>query len=86
MISLDPGVRTFMTGYDPSGVAVEWGKNDIGRIYRLSHACDKLQSKRDCRCYVTHSQEDRHYNLAKWLVKTITTRISHPRNVLLSPM
>jgi len=48
VISLDPGVRTFMTGYDPSGVAVEWGKNDIGRIYRLSHACDKLQSKRDC--------------------------------------
>ena len=36
MISLDPGVRTFMTGYDPSG-----------RIYRLCHAYDKLQSKRD---------------------------------------
>ena len=48
MISLDPSVRTFMTGYDPSGVAVEWGKNDIGRICQLSHACDKLQSKRDC--------------------------------------
>ena len=26
----------------------EWGKNDIGRIYRLSHACDRLQSKHDC--------------------------------------
>ena len=26
------------------------GKNDVGRIYRLSHARDnnKLQSKRDC--------------------------------------
>ncbi|GBC05058.1 hypothetical protein RclHR1_00600021 [Rhizophagus clarus] len=47
VISLDPGVRTFMTGYDPSGMAVEWGKNDIGRIYRLCHAYDKLQSKRD---------------------------------------
>ncbi|RHZ71064.1 hypothetical protein Glove_262g33 [Diversispora epigaea] len=41
----DPGVRTFMTGYDPSGIAIEWGKNDIGRIYRLSHKYDKLQSK-----------------------------------------
>ncbi|GBC01471.1 hypothetical protein RclHR1_00420033 [Rhizophagus clarus] len=47
VISLDPGVRTFMMGYDPSGMAVEWGKNDIGRIYRLYHAYDKLQSKRD---------------------------------------
>ena len=47
MISLDPGVRTFMTGYDPSGMAVECGKNDIGRIYRLCHAYEKLQSKRD---------------------------------------
>jgi len=37
VISLDPGVRTFMTGYDPSGMAVEWGKNNIGRIYRLSY-------------------------------------------------
>lgn len=40
MIALDPDVRTFMTGYDPSGIAVEWGKNDIGQ---LSHVCDKLQ-------------------------------------------
>jgi len=47
VISLDPGVRTFMTGYDTSGTAVEWSKNDIGRVYRLCHAYDKLQSKRD---------------------------------------
>ena len=36
-----------MTGYDPSGLAIEWGKGDINRINRLSHAYDKLQSKRD---------------------------------------
>ncbi|GBB95779.1 hypothetical protein RclHR1_02610016 [Rhizophagus clarus] len=47
VISLDSDVRTFMTGYDPSGMAVEWGKNDIGRIYRLYYAYEKLQSKRD---------------------------------------
>ena len=45
VIALDPGVRTFMTGYDPSGKVWEWGKEDIGRIYRLCHAIDKLQSK-----------------------------------------
>lgn len=45
VIALDPGVRTFATGYDPSGVMCEWGKQDIGRIYRLCHVMDKLQSR-----------------------------------------
>jgi putative transposase len=45
VISLDPGVRTFMTGYDPSGTIVELGKYDIGRIYRLCHIMDKLHSR-----------------------------------------
>jgi putative transposase len=45
IISIDPGVRTFATGYDPQGLAIEWGKADISRIYRLSRAYDKLQSK-----------------------------------------
>ena len=26
MIALDPDVYTFMTDYDPSGIAVEWEK------------------------------------------------------------
>jgi len=47
VIALDPGVWTFITEYDPSGQAVEWGKNDISRIYRLSHIYDKIQSKHD---------------------------------------
>src|SRR2546427_943276 len=29
VIALDPGVQTFITGYDPSGQAVEWSKNNI---------------------------------------------------------
>ncbi|CAG8607104.1 9496_t:CDS:2 [Racocetra persica] len=29
VISLDPGVHTFMTGYDPNGRVVEWGNGDI---------------------------------------------------------
>ena len=45
VIALDPGVRTFVTGYDPSGGVCEWGKHDIGRIYRLCHVLDKLQSE-----------------------------------------
>ena len=47
IISLDPGVRTFMTGYNPSGEAIEWGKGDINRMYRLCLHYDRIQSERD---------------------------------------
>lgn len=47
LVSLDPGVRTFMTCYSPDGYVASWGSGDIARIYRLCHAYDKLQSKRD---------------------------------------
>jgi putative transposase len=45
LISLDPGVRTFMTGYDPDGYVFEWGKGDHKEIYRLCDRYSKLQSK-----------------------------------------
>ena len=47
VIALDPGVRTFMTEYYPSGQAIEWGKNDINRIYQLYYIYDKIQGKHD---------------------------------------
>lgn len=43
-IALDPGVRTFITGFDGSDF-IEIGKNDIGRIYRLARHLDKLMSR-----------------------------------------
>ncbi|KAK9375264.1 putative transposase DNA-binding domain-containing protein [Lipomyces chichibuensis] len=45
VVSLDPGVRTFMTGYTPDGEVLELGKADIGHIYRLCHRMDALQSR-----------------------------------------
>ena len=45
MIFLDPGVKTFVTGYDPSGKILIWGERDISRIARLLHYQRKLQSK-----------------------------------------
>lgn len=45
VIALDPGVRTFMTGYSPEGTLVEWGSGDMQRIFRLCRVHDKLQSK-----------------------------------------
>lgn len=45
IIALDPGERTFQTGYDVNGMTVEWGDGDKRRFYALQHYADKLQSK-----------------------------------------
>ncbi len=44
VIALDPGIRTFLTGYDGE-IALEIGKKDIGRINRLCSHLDQLMSK-----------------------------------------
>ena len=44
VIALDPGSRTFLTGYDGETV-LEVGKKDIGRINRLCTHLDQLMSK-----------------------------------------
>ncbi|MEY3868770.1 MAG: hypothetical protein RLZZ338_2661, partial [Cyanobacteriota bacterium] len=44
VIALDPGVRTFLTGYDGETV-LELGKGDIERIVRLCFHLDKLISR-----------------------------------------
>lgn len=45
VIAFDPGVRTFLTGYDGENI-LEIGKGDIGRITRLCLHLDKLISKK----------------------------------------
>ena len=54
VVALDPGVRTFQTAYDPSGKIIEFGKNDIGHIYRICHHMDKLQSRIDTDTRLRH--------------------------------
>lgn len=44
MIFLDPGVKNFAVGYDPSGKIIIWGKRDAARIARLLYYKRKLQS------------------------------------------
>lgn len=44
VIALDPGVRTFLTGFDGSRF-VELGRGDIGRITRLCQHLDNLYSR-----------------------------------------
>lgn len=45
VVALDPGVRTFMTAYDPDGRVFEWGRGDFARVERLCRSVDCLQSK-----------------------------------------
>lgn len=45
MIALDPGVRSFMTGFDGEKF-VDIGKNDIAKIYRLCRFIDALISQK----------------------------------------
>ncbi len=45
--AIDPGVRTPHTLYDPSGKLMEFGKNSVGRLYRLCYYLDQLRSKID---------------------------------------
>ena len=46
IIALDPGVRTFMTGFDGSEF-LEFGNGDFNRIAKLCSHLDKLKSKHD---------------------------------------
>jgi putative transposase len=45
IVSLDPGVRTFQTTYDVSGLSTEWGKGDMNLIFILCQKMDKCQSE-----------------------------------------
>src|SRR3546814_622058 len=46
VIALDPGVRSFMTGFSPGKEGIiEWGAGDRTRLFRLCRAYDDLQSR-----------------------------------------
>ncbi|CAG8498739.1 19524_t:CDS:2 [Gigaspora margarita] len=45
IISLDPGVRSFVIGYDHGGNVVEFCKNDFSRLSRLCIHHDEYQSQ-----------------------------------------
>lgn len=59
VVALDPGVRTFQTCFDDSGLMIEVGAGDIGRINKLCLHYDDLQS----RC--TQVNHKRRYRMRK---------------------
>ena len=83
VMALDPGVRTFMTGYSADGLVVEWGAGDMKRIHALCRFADRLhgdkgvdrQKRRRLRRAwlrmlerVRNLVDEVHRKLAKWLV------------------
>lgn len=44
-IALDPGIRTFVTGYDPSGEIIEVAKGDSNALFKMCLGVDKVTSK-----------------------------------------
>ena len=44
-IALDPGVRTFLTGYDPSGKILEIAKNDVDKVFQMCYRIDRIMAK-----------------------------------------
>lgn len=46
VITLDPGIRTFMTGFDGNDF-LEFGSGDFNRIAKLCSHLDQLKSRHD---------------------------------------
>ena len=44
-IALDPGVRTFLTGYDPSGNILEIAKYDVDKVFQMCYRIDRIMAK-----------------------------------------
>jgi putative transposase len=81
VIALDPGNRSFLTGYDGESL-LDVGKNDIGRINRLCSHLDQLISKMTTS---PHKRQRRQMRKASYrlrekinnLVKDLHNKVSH---------
>ena len=95
ILAIDPGVRTFLTGYEPStGAFVEWGKGDIKRMERLLMHLDDLisrttKSKSKHQRYKMKQAQERMRRRVRNLVdefhKKLTTWLSRTYELILLP-
>lgn len=68
--SIDPGVRTPHTLYDPAGTLIEFGPGAIGRLYRLSYHLDDLQSR------IARLPRSKEYHRKRWRMRRAWHRAS----------
>jgi putative transposase len=88
MVAIDPGVRTFATLYDPSGILVEWAPRDIRRIFNLCLYMDKLQSRiaaKHLRCRKRQRMRDRVRHLVIEVHRKLAKFLCENYNVVLYP-
>jgi transposase len=45
IISIDPGIRTFLTGYSTDGIIYNFGNQDVERLQKLNYRKNRLQGK-----------------------------------------
>jgi putative transposase len=76
VIALDPGIRTFMTGFDGSDF-LEFGNGDFNKIAKLCSHLDKLKSRHDL-C-VGHKFKRLRYKIRQGMEK-LRTRIKNLRS------
>lgn len=78
VVALDPGVRTFMTGFDGNEF-LEFGNNDFQKIAKLCSHLDKLKSQHDKS--KGHAFKHKRYKLRK-AMERLRTRIKNLRTEL----
>jgi putative transposase len=76
VIALDPGVRTFMTGFDGSDF-LEFGNEDFSKIAKLCSHLDKLKSR--CDLSIGHKFKRLRYKIRLSMEK-LRTRIKNLRS------
>ena len=68
IISLDPGIRKFMVGYDPDGKVVFIGKDAHKEIIQLLHEVDQTKEKKTWR-KIKNKVSELHWKTISYLMK-----------------
>jgi putative transposase len=83
IISLDPGVRTFQTGYSPDGVCYQLGDKASNRIYRLYLFLDTLISRRDTTTGKQKRYLNKHILRLRIKIKNLINEMHHKISLFL---